>query len=387
MFDFIKNIAPEDAIAGVHFALRRISYRNPVATATSVRPTEAEPATPDERIGLKILNEIVEKEHSPIESLTETKAQKYKQNLVDIADKLSEKDTVQDDEATKVLEEWKKIPLVDTAIRPLGMVETAILATYLIVVTLALLLLLFVVWPRWDVTQQYWSQWLNIPNVYIALDLETRLILIAAAAGALGSLLNALNSLVTFIGNRTLVSSWIMWYVTQPLTGMIVAIIFYFVLRSTTLFGSPPQTIREFYLIASVSTLVGLFSDQVTRKLRDIMDTLFGSRSSLGRKQLSPNLLIASINPTTGTAEGGTVITIKGRFTGSTQVFFGGVAATSVKAIDATTLMVTTPPHEEGPVDLKVVNDDGQTVTQPSAFHYAPVSIALTALPQKDDLP
>jgi len=370
MFDFIHNLTPEDAVAGVHFALRRLSYRNPDATASSTQLVTTEAVTTDERIGLKILNEIVDKEDSSIESLTETKVQKYKEKLLDIADELSEKDVVADDEAKKVLKQWD-IPLVDTD-RSLSWAGTITISAYLIIFTLVLVLWLVVLWPRWDVPGQYWSNIVRIGGVVWSLDLEIRLILIAAAAGALGSLIRALNSLAAFIGNRMLVSSWVVWYFIQPLTGMLAAVIFYFALRATPLLGSPPQTSREFYLIATVCSLVGMFSDKGILKLNEVFDTLFRSKSSsdLRRGERLSNTVIASVAPATGPTEGGTVVRITGRFTESNNVLFGGVAGTSVRLINSTTLEVITPPHPDGAVDLTVVNDQGQAITQRAGFRY-----------------
>jgi hypothetical protein len=331
---------------------------------------ETAPVTTDERIGLKILNEIVSKENSPIESLTETKTQKYKEKLLDIADELSEKDIVADDAVEKVLKQWN-IPLIDKR-HPVSTTGTLMLAGYLTLFAILLIFLLFALYPRWDFSTQQWSNSVRIGSIYRSLDLEIRLILTAAAAGALGAILHALRSLTVFVGNRTLVSSWVFWYLIQPLTGMLAAVIFFFVLRATPLLGSPPQIGKAFFSIAAISALVGMFSDRATLKLSDVFDKVFRSKSpfELRKDERIPDTVITSIEPASGTEKGGTLVTITGRFTGSTTVLFGGVAGTSVQLIDSTTLFVTTPPHPAGVVDFTVVSDRGQAVTQRGGFLY-----------------
>jgi hypothetical protein len=108
MFDFIQREDPVDAIAGLHFALRRISYRS-TDPNVSVTATGTAPSTHEEEIGQKILNEISDKENSSIEALTETQANKYKATLLDVADGISEQQFDSDSEqALEVFKEWER---------------------------------------------------------------------------------------------------------------------------------------------------------------------------------------------------------------------------------------------------------------------------------------
>src|SRR5207248_5213807 len=67
--------------------------------------------------------------------------------------------------------------------------------------------------------------------------LETRLILLVMLAGAIGSYVHAASSLVDYLGNRTLVSSWVWWYLLRPFIGMMLALIFYFGFRGGFITG------------------------------------------------------------------------------------------------------------------------------------------------------
>jgi hypothetical protein len=91
--------------------------------------------------------------------------------------------------------------------------------------------------------------------------------------------------------------------------------------------------------------------------------------------------LVLGVSPASGATGGGglTVLTGSGFVTGST-VTFGGVAATVVEPVTATSLSVLAPPHAAGPVDVRVVNPDGQATTSPGAYAYlapAPQILAL----------
>ena len=79
---------------------------------------------------------------------------------------------------------------------------------------------------------------------------------------------------------------------------------------------------------------------------------------------------VASIVPNTGAYIGGTAITITGSFlAGTTSVTIGGVPATDVQVVDATTVTATTPAGSVGAVDVVVSGAKG-TVTVAAGFTY-----------------
>ncbi|WP_378146575.1 IPT/TIG domain-containing protein [Cnuibacter sp. UC19_7] len=81
---------------------------------------------------------------------------------------------------------------------------------------------------------------------------------------------------------------------------------------------------------------------------------------------------VDSIDPDSGSTEGGTDVTITGVcLTGTTQVLFDGVPGTDLVVTGDTTLTVTTPPGAAGEVDVTIVNPTecgGQTI--PDGFTY-----------------
>lgn len=82
-----------------------------------------------------------------------------------------------------------------------------------------------------------------------------------------------------------------------------------------------------------------------------------------------------SVAPSAGTVDGGTAVTITGTgfdaSGGSSEgVTFGGVAATSVVFVNATTITCVTPAHAAGAVSVVVTNGDGTNGTLASGYTY-----------------
>jgi hypothetical protein len=79
---------------------------------------------------------------------------------------------------------------------------------------------------------------------------------------------------------------------------------------------------------------------------------------------------VDSVAPVTGTAAGGTGITISGSgLIGSTGVTFGGTAATGFLVVADATITCLTPAHAAGPVAVVVLNPRGN-VTVTNGFTY-----------------
>ena len=89
---------------------------------------------------------------------------------------------------------------------------------------------------------------------------------------------------------------------------------------------------------------------------------------------------ITTLSVASGTSLGGTQLTISGtNFSAGTTVSFGGTAAASAAALNATTIAARTPGHAAGAVDVTVTLEDGQSDTLSSAFTFnaaAPPTIA-----------
>src|SRR4029453_13069001 len=181
---------------------------------------------------------------------------------------------------------------------------------------------------------------------------------IVLLAGALGGMVHTLRSLYWYVGNRNLRYSWLLMYVTLPITGAALALIAYVVLRGglTTTFASS-QDISPFGM-AAVAALVGLFSRETAEKLKSVFETLLAPAEK-GKDQAVP-VQIQGIDPTEGPI--GSDITITGMgLAGATAVQFGGVRATPT-VISDTELRVRVPEGAtRGPV--RVVTPTGMAAS------------------------
>ena len=89
---------------------------------------------------------------------------------------------------------------------------------------------------------------------------------------------------------------------------------------------------------------------------------------------------VTSITPTTGPVSGGTAVTITGSgFLAGATVTIGGVAATNVNVVNATTITATTPAvSASGPADVVVTNPGGASSTLAGAFSFTPAETSIT---------
>jgi hypothetical protein len=82
---------------------------------------------------------------------------------------------------------------------------------------------------------------------------------------------------------------------------------------------------------------------------------------------------VSAIGPNSGSTSGGTAVTIRGtNFQAGATVTIGGVAATAVNVVNATTLTAVTGPHATGTVSVSVTNPDALSGTLSNSYFYAP---------------
>jgi acid phosphatase len=80
---------------------------------------------------------------------------------------------------------------------------------------------------------------------------------------------------------------------------------------------------------------------------------------------------INAVAPDTGTAAGGTAVTISGaNFAAGATVTFGGATATNVNVTSSGSITASTPSHAAGSVAVTVTNADGQTGALSNGFTY-----------------
>jgi len=103
---------------------------------------------------------------------------------------------------------------------------------------------------------------------------ETRLLLLVVCAGALGSLVHGLRSIYWYIGNRSLVWSWVPKYLIQPFGASVLAVVFYLVIRGGFFSADAGSQHTSPFGFMALSAMVGMFSEQAVLKLKDIAETL-----------------------------------------------------------------------------------------------------------------
>jgi hypothetical protein len=103
---------------------------------------------------------------------------------------------------------------------------------------------------------------------------EKNLIIVNTLFGILGGSTYGLASITTWIGNNKYEKSWTLWYVSRPIVGGALALVFYFLLRAG-LVGGFPINVGDFGF-AAISIIIGLLTTTAMKKLRDVFDVLFG---------------------------------------------------------------------------------------------------------------
>jgi hypothetical protein len=114
---------------------------------------------------------------------------------------------------------------------------------------------------------------------------EKNLIMVNTLFGILGGSTYGLASITTWIGNNKYDKSWTLWYVSRPIIGGALALVFYFLLRAG-LVGGFPINVGDFGF-AAISIIIGLLATTAMKKIRDVFDVLFGiaKRKELGAQK------------------------------------------------------------------------------------------------------
>jgi|HubBroStandDraft_6_1064221.scaffolds.fasta_scaffold04732_9 hypothetical protein len=125
----------------------------------------------------------------------------------------------------------------------------------------------------------------NVAGIRLNLDQDQRLFVVVAVTGALGGLIHSARSLYAYVGYRTLLRSWLLFYLSLPFIGAGLAVLFYLILRGGLVTGTAAQV--NFFGFAAISALVGLFTPEAALKLQQIFNTLLAP-TPRGRDSLPP---------------------------------------------------------------------------------------------------
>ena len=155
--------------------------------------------------------------------------------------------------------------------KAMGGFACAVFGGYLVILLVTLVYVLMKVWPEKLPVDSpaLLGRWT------FDLPAERRYLVIVVISGALGSFIHLATSFADFVGNRRLVRSWMWWYLLRPFIGIALALLFYFAFRGGLMTASSSATDLSVFGIAAIAGLAGMFSKQVTDKLREICDTAF----------------------------------------------------------------------------------------------------------------
>src|ERR1700682_502625 len=181
--------------------------------------------------------------------------------------------------------------------------------------------------------------------------------------GALGAITISMSALADHRDDWE--PEWWYWHASRPIVGAIVgtvSVVFFVVGILSVGQKAPTASAGPNLLYYAIAFVVG-YREQAFRDLvKRVVDLLLkpGSQSALPQ--------IQQLNPPTGSATGGTQVTLTGTgLAGVSNVTFGGAKATPVSVSD-TAVVVNTPPGEVGPAAVSV-RTQGGCVRGPDCTH------------------
>jgi hypothetical protein len=246
---------------------------------------------------------------------------------------------------------------------PASIVNLVLVTVYLGGLAIGLFVALLGVW---DLPTDQTST-VTLPLIGAAtLSPDSRLLLLAAVCGGLGSFIHAATSFAGYVGNQRIVTSWLVWYYFRPLIGGALAVVLYFVLRAG-LIG--PATDVNHYGVAALAALAGMFSKQATDKLDEIFKTMFKTSEQAGDAQRSHKLhehapLIVTVSPASlslGVTPASLIVS-GSSLVQESIVRVNGVARTSTfKDGRITAVLAEDDVAQAGNLTVTVTNPDGTT--------------------------
>jgi len=211
----------------------------------------------------------------------------------DVPDDLKRKDAL-DDDAQFFTEELGKMPAIVHRLLAFWHIGVAVLAMWL----------LYQIWPvpksamKAPVDSLPTQRQVSVPDTAAGMaavadtltwrwpwkrrglvPFDLVLFTIALCTGAVGGAAHGLSSLMDFRGQRRLFRSWSLWYLALPVLGGLMAFIFVLVLCAGLFPQAGATGAINPYGVAALGALVGLFTDKATRKLSEVLDELFHTRT------------------------------------------------------------------------------------------------------------
>ncbi|HLG41682.1 MAG TPA: hypothetical protein VI461_18525 [Chitinophagaceae bacterium] len=152
-------------------------------------------------------------------------------------------------------------------------VTKTLLLVYFIFTMVAAACLLFAFWP--DNSDSDW---------YIDVSENMRLFIIVVCSGYLGSSVHSVTSFVNFIGSQRFEKSWTFWYLVRGFIGAILALLCFLCIRGFVVTNDIPARYLNTYGLCSISILIGLFSDTIVFKLKEVFTIVLNRKSNVERQ-------------------------------------------------------------------------------------------------------
>ena len=125
-------------------------------------------------------------------------------------------------------------------------------------------------------------------GVSFPLGPETSLIFVMMFSGIIGACVFSLFAISHHLGaEKDFDKVWEAWYLLRPIVGAGLALVFYFLLRGGVLTIGADLKNLNLIGVASISGLVGMFSEQAMHRLQDLADTLLGTAPGDDKKKTS----------------------------------------------------------------------------------------------------
>ena len=154
-------------------------------------------------------------------------------------------------------------------------------------------------------------------------------------------------------------------YLSLPLVGAALSIVFCLILRGGLITGESSTAQVNFFGFTAVAALVGLFSPEAAEKLKQIFSTMLApAQSGRDRVVRAAGSVVTHIEPDTGPA--GTLITVHGHGLSATStVLFHGASAPVVAAAETRVAAIVPEGASTGAIRLAVGD---RIVTVPGLF-------------------
>lgn len=113
---------------------------------------------------------------------------------------------------------------------------------------------------------------------------DMRNLLVTILAAGIGSMITTILGYLKHASQqRDFKLSFVPWYFARPLIGVLLGVVFYFVLKGGLLVtvGAAGADTINVYGLGGLAALVGLFSKNAVEKLRDVFATLFTSEADV----------------------------------------------------------------------------------------------------------